>query len=171
MEENVDGASGASEELWRKRLFEFALEHRRVCTLREWRMMRQAFELERFFESTRDVPVSMAADGETLNTVLAALSARTWTANFLSPDDSCHLNVTFRPQSKGEPTIYLRLTNGDGDPLPGGRIVFPGIGDGVVTDGRGRATVPYRAYLDALRSVMSFSVVTQAGTTYPMEID
>ena len=47
---------------WQRRLFDFALEHRRPCTLREWRLLRHVFEIERM--GVDELSQSMAADGE-----------------------------------------------------------------------------------------------------------
>ena len=155
---------------WQRRLFEFALEHRRPCTLLEWRLLRHVFEIERM--GVEKQPLSMAADGESLNTVLANLAANTWTASFRTDDGSYRLMVTFRPQSEdGDPAVYLRLVDNQKNPVPKGKIVFPGGGDEIVADDRGRARLSCAAYLNLLRRAMAISMVGTDGVTHPMEMD
>lgn len=155
---------------WQRRLFDFALEHRRSCTLREWRLLRHVFEIERM--GVEEQPQSMAADGESLNTVLANLSAKTWTASFRTDDDSYRLMVTFRPQSEdGDSAVYLKLVDGQKNPVPKGKIVFPGGGGEIVADDRGRARLSCAAYLDLLRRAMAISMIGTDGVTHPMEMD
>lgn len=155
---------------WQRRLFDFALEHRRPCTLREWRLLRHVFAIERM--GAEELPQSMAADGESLNTVLANLAASTWTASFRTDDDSYHLMVTFRPQADGgDPAVYLKLVDGQKNPVPQGKIVFPGGGGEIVADDRGRARLSCAAYLDLIRRAMAISMVGTDGVTHPMEMD
>lgn len=155
---------------WQKRLFDFALEHRRSCTLREWRILRHVFEIERM--EVEEQPLSMAADGESLNTVLANLAAKTWMASFRTDDDGYRLMVTFRPQSEGgDPAVYLKIVDARKNPVPKAKIVFPGGGGEIVSDDRGRARLSCAAYLDLLRRAMAISMIGTDGVTHPMEMD
>lgn len=150
-------------------LFAFAMKHRRVCTAAEWRLLRHVFELEH--APVAEEPLSMAADGETLNAILAGENARTWVACFRSEDGSCRLTVTLRPQTDAAPIVHLKMAHDDGSPAAGVRVVFPGIDREIATDGRGRAKLAYADYLDCLRRVLALKMVAPDGTTHALEMD
>lgn len=168
MQEN-DMLNESDLDAWRKCLFDFALRNLRPCTATEWRWLRFRFLTERAGQVEQ--VQSLAADGETLNVILARESAGTKKTRFLSEDGRLSVEIILRPQRQSPPTISIRMLDADGRPVAGGRLVFPGVEGDFRTDGHGRILLPYADYLSYIKRVMSLACEPPEGGHIPLFLD
>lgn len=160
---------GTEFDAWRKCLFDFTLRNLRPCTASEWRWLRFRFLTERAGEAE---PVqSLAADGETLNVILARESAGTKKTRFLSEDGRISVEITLRPQRQSPPAVSIRMLDAEGRPVEGGRLVFPGVEGDFRADGHGRIRLPYADYLSYLKRVMSLACEPPGGGRISLVMD
>lgn len=152
---------------WQQTLLRFVQKHHRPATPAEWKMMRYWFDMEQL---RNDEPaMSLAADGETLNSVIESEISRTQTWNFRAEGGDYHVNITVRGRGGDDRTVYLKMTDGEGRPVPGGKLSFPGLDSEIAADGHGRAKMPYDDFLKYLREVMCFE--NGDGAIYKMELE
>lgn len=169
MERENDILNESDTEAWRECLFDFTVRNLRPCTASEWRWLRFRFLTER---AGRVEPVqSMAADGETLNVILARESAGTKKTRFLSEDGRLSVEITLRPQRHSPPAVSIRMLDAEGRSVEGGRLVFPGVEGDFRTDGHGRIRLPYVDYLSYLKHVMSLACEPPEGGQVPLVMD
>lgn len=156
-------------EAWRECLFDFTLRNLRPCTASEWRWLRFRFLTERAGEAEQ--VQSLAADGETLNVIMARVSAGTRKTRFLSEDGRLSVEITLHPQQHSPPAVSIRMLDAEGRPVEGGRLVFPGVEGDFRTDGHGRIRLPYVDYLSYLKHVMSLACEPPEGGHVPLVMD
>lgn len=152
---------------WQQMLFRFVQKHRRPATSAEWKRMRYWFEMEAL---QREEPMaSLAADGETLNSVMESEISRTHVWNFRSDGGDYRVNITVRGRSGGARTVYLKMTDGEGRPVQAGKVSFPGLDGEIAADANGRAKIPYGEFQKYLREVMCFEC--DDGAIYKLELE
>ncbi len=152
---------------WQRTLFRFVQKHHRPATLAEWKMMRYWFEMDQL---RKEEPVmSLAADGETLNSVIESEISRTQTWNFKAEGSDYRVNVTVRGRNSDDRTVYLKMVDGDGQPVQGGKVYFPGLDSEIDADTHGRAKIPYGDFQKYLREVMCF--MGGDGAIYKLDLE
>ena len=144
--------TGAGFDAWQYCLFEFVMKNRRPCTAEEWRWLRFRFETEELGASQE--PLSLAADGETVENRMLRESVKTKKTVFSTEDGQWTVEITLRPQLKGDPVVYVKMADHEGQPAIGGKLLFPGIEQAFVTDDHGRITISYADYMSYLKQVM-----------------
>ena len=152
---------------WQRTLFLFVQKHHRPATSAEWKMMRYWFDMEQL---RKEEPVmSLAADGETLNSVIECEISRTQTWNFKSEDGNYRVNITVRGRGDADRVVYLKMTDGEGQPVRDGKIYFPGLDSEIDADAHGRAKIAYGDFQKYLREVMCF--MGGDGAIYKLDLE
>ena len=151
---------------WQQTLLRFVQKHHRSATPAEWKMMRYWFDMEQL--RNEEPAMSLAADGETLNSVIESEISRTQTWNFRAEGGDYRVNVTVRGRGDAR-TVYLKMTDGEGHPVPGGKLSFPGLDGEITADDHGRAKMSYDDFQKYLREVMCFE--NGDGAIYKMELE
>ncbi len=152
---------------WQRTLFRFVQKHHRPATPAEWKMMRYWFDMEQLREE--EPVMSLAADGETLNSVLESEISRTQTWNFKSETGDYRVNITVRGRGGADRVVYLKMTDGEGQPVQDGKVYFPGLDSEIDADAHGRAKIPYGDFQKYLREVMCF--MGGDGAIYKLDLE
>ena len=129
-------------------------------------MMRYWFDMEQL--RNEEPAMSLAADGETLNSVIESEISRTQTWNFRAQGGDYRVNVTVRGRGDAR-TVDLKMTDGEGHPVPGGKLSFPGLDGEIAADGHGRAKMSYDDFQKYLREVMCF--MGGDGAIYKLDLE
>ena len=152
---------------WQQTLFRFVQKHHRPATQAEWRRMRYLFEMEQLRE---DEPVmSLAADGDTLNTVIEREMSSTHVWNFKAEGGSYRVCITVRGQRLKDRVVYLKITDGEGRAVQSGKIFFPGLDSAIEMDANGRAKLPFADFQKYLQEVMCFEC--DDGAIYKLDLE
>ena len=152
---------------WQQTLFRFVQKHHRPATQAEWRRMRYWFEMERL--DTEAPELSLAADGDTLNSTIESEMSRTQAWSFKSDVGNYRVTITVRGRSCRDRVVYLKMTDGDGRPVRGGKVYFPGLDCEIDSDDNGRAKMPYVDFQKYLREVMCFECGD--GAIYKLDLE
>ena len=152
---------------WQRTLFQFVQRHHRPATQAELRRMRYVFEMARLGEA--DQEVSLAADSDTLNAVIEREVGGTHVWNFKAEGGNYRVCITVRGRRLKDRTVYLKITNLEGQAVQAGRIFFPGLDTAITMDANGRAKLSFSDFQKYLQEVMCFEC--DDGAVYKLDLE
>jgi len=152
---------------WQQTLLRFVQRHHRPATPPEWKMMRYWFEMERLREEEQ--VMSLAADGDTLNTVIESETGGAHVWNFRADGGNYRVCITVRGRRLKDRSVYLKITDGEGKAVRSGKVFFPGLDSAIEMDANGRAKLSFADFQKYLREVMCFEC--DDGAIYKLDLE
>ena len=151
---------------WQSCLRDFALKHGRACTESEWRWLRMLHDCRQMAAPRQEYAMAAAKDG--FNERIERAAADTQTFDFVTEGNVYRVSIEVTAIPDEEPEVAVKMEDQNGNGVPHGHIIFPGMDVSVETDDDGWQTIPYADYAKYIQTVMRLQCSTSSGE--PMEL-